>query len=210
LQAQAQAQAQKRAASEDEWESPSSKRKRSIPPSPQYELTEEDTFLLKLKEDEDIPWKEITSRFQSKFGKQFQVPALQMRLKRIRERMRVWTENDVHALKMSHDWWLSQKFEIISSKVNPNNHSHLIFVDVIQMAEFGATEKWTSKQCSRKWSELSYSGDSFFNPMIRTPTFSSASYTASPIEGPPQGFMPPFPPVTASFAENRTFSDTLP
>ena len=82
-------------------------------------MTEEDTLLLHLKDDENLSWKEIASRFQNEMGKQFQVPALQMRLKRLRERMRTWTENDIHALKMAHDYWLSQKFEIIASKVNP-------------------------------------------------------------------------------------------
>ena len=112
-----QLQAQKRAASEDEWESPISKRKRSFPSSPQVEMTEEDNFLLHLKDDQNLTWKEIASRFQNEMGKQFQVPALQMRLKRLRERMRTWTENDIQALRMAHHYWLSQKFEIIASKV---------------------------------------------------------------------------------------------
>jgi len=116
-QLQAQAQAQKRAASEDGWESPSRKRKRSVPLSPQFEITDEDTFLLKLKDDESLSWKEIASRFQTDMGKKFQVPALQMRLKRLRERMRVWTDNDISALKMANEYWSSQKFEIIASKV---------------------------------------------------------------------------------------------
>lgn len=118
-QAHAQAQALKRAASEDEWESPSSKKKRSNPPSPQVEITEEDEFLLKLKdEEENLSWKEIVARFQTKFGKAYQVPALQMRHKRLRDRMRVWTDNDIAALKMAHEDWLSQRFNIIASKVS--------------------------------------------------------------------------------------------
>lgn len=81
-------------------------------------MTEEDNLLLRLKDEENLSWKEIATRFQNEMGKQFQVPALQMRLKRLRERMRTWTENDVHALKMAHEHWLSQKFEIIAAKVN--------------------------------------------------------------------------------------------
>jgi len=112
--------AQKRAASDDEWEPALVKRtKRPIPPSPQVEMTEEDTLLLHLKDVENLSWKEIATRFRNEMGKQFQIPALQMRLKRLRERMRTWTENDIHALKMAHDYWLSQKFEIIAAKVNP-------------------------------------------------------------------------------------------
>ena len=113
-----QLQAQKRASSEDEWESPMNKRKRSIPPSPQVEMTEEDTFLLRLKDDENLSWKEIATRFQNEMGKQFQVPALQMRLKRLRERIRTWTENDIQALRLAHEYWITQKFEIIAAKVS--------------------------------------------------------------------------------------------
>jgi hypothetical protein len=53
------------------------------------------------------------------------------------------------------------------------------------MTELGATEKWTAKQCSRKWSELTY-GDNVCNPMARTPTIQT-SYSSSPVEGPTQG-----------------------
>lgn len=47
-------------------------------------------------------WKKISAHFQSKFGKHYQVPVLQMRLKRIREGICVWTENDVHTLKTAY------------------------------------------------------------------------------------------------------------
>ena len=59
------------------------------------ELNEEEQLLLKLKEEENLPWKDIATRFQQELGKQYQVPALQMRFKRLRERMRTWTDVDV-------------------------------------------------------------------------------------------------------------------
>ena len=59
------------------------------------ELNEEEQLLLKLKEEENLPWKDIAVRFQTDLGKSYQVPALQMRFKRLRERMRSWTETDV-------------------------------------------------------------------------------------------------------------------
>ena len=91
---------------------------------PDFETTEDDIFLLKLNDDENLTWEEIASRFKTDMGKQLQIPALQMRLKRLRERMRAWTENDVHALKLAHESWLSQNFEIIAQKVtSPSNSS---------------------------------------------------------------------------------------
>jgi hypothetical protein len=81
------------------------------------ELSDEDTLLLKLKEDESLSWKDVASRFQSELGRAYQVPALQMRLKRLKERLRVWSENDVQALRQAHDYWLKNKWEIIASKV---------------------------------------------------------------------------------------------
>ncbi|KAF9690516.1 hypothetical protein EKO04_011367 [Ascochyta lentis] len=105
--------------------------------SVQLELTEEDKLLLKLKEEESMPWKEIAARFQKDLGKQYQIPALQMRLKRLRERMRVWSEADVRALRMAHEYWAQNKFDIVAHK----------------MLEFGAQEKWTARQCARKWAE---------------------------------------------------------
>jgi hypothetical protein len=88
--------------------------------STQFELSEEDKLLLQLKEEESMPWKDIAARFQTDLGKAYQIPALQMRLKRLRERMRVWTETDVRALRMAQEYWAQNKFDIISQKVSPS------------------------------------------------------------------------------------------
>ncbi|KAI4171952.1 MAG: hypothetical protein LQ343_003861 [Gyalolechia ehrenbergii] len=72
------------------------KRRKRVPSqSGPVELNEEEQLLLKLKEEENLPWKDIAVRFQRDLGKSYQVPALQMRFKRLRERMRTWTETDV-------------------------------------------------------------------------------------------------------------------
>ena len=71
------------------------RRKRAPSHNGPVELTEEEQLLLKLKEEENLPWKDIAARFQTDLGKSYQVPALQMRFKRLRERMRSWTETDV-------------------------------------------------------------------------------------------------------------------
>ena len=82
---------------EDEEYSDFGQRKRKRAPSQNgpIELNEEEQLLLKLKEEENLPWKDIATRFQTDLGKSYQVPALQMRFKRLRERMRSWTETDV-------------------------------------------------------------------------------------------------------------------
>lgn len=85
--------------------------------SSQFELSDEDRLLLKLKEQDSMPWKDIAARFQSELQKSYQIPALQMRYKRLRERMRVWTDVDRKALRMAHEYWVQNKFEIISQKV---------------------------------------------------------------------------------------------
>ena len=73
------------------------KRKRAPSNVGPVELNEEEQLLLRLKEEENLPWKDIAVRFQTDLGKSYQVPALQMRFKRLRERMRSWTDTDVSA-----------------------------------------------------------------------------------------------------------------
>lgn len=88
--------AQKRMREEEEYsEYGQKKRKRAPSQVGPVELNEEEQLLLKLKEEENLPWKDIAVRFQTDLGKSYQVPALQMRFKRLRERMRTWTETDV-------------------------------------------------------------------------------------------------------------------
>lgn len=112
--------ARKRSRDDDDSAELSKRRRRSESAgSTQLELTEEDKLLLKLKEEESMPWKDIAVRFQTDLGKQYQIPALQMRLKRLRERMRIWGDADVRALRMAHEYWAQSKFDIISQKAGP-------------------------------------------------------------------------------------------
>lgn len=79
-------------------DSTSSKRsRRSIGCQQNLELNEEERLLLQLKDQESLPWKDIAIRFQQALGRTHQVPALQMRYKRLREKLRSWTEEDVSA-----------------------------------------------------------------------------------------------------------------
>ncbi|KAL6714120.1 hypothetical protein ACLMJK_008614 [Lecanora helva] len=114
------------------------KRKRAPSQSGPVELNEEEQLLLRLKEEENLPWKDIAIRFQTDLGKSYQVPALQMRFKRLRERMRQWTDIDVQALEQAYDYWEKFQFDIIAAK----------------MLDFGASERWPAKYCARKWEEM--------------------------------------------------------
>lgn len=110
----------KRTREEDENVSDECKRRKrsdSITSAP-LELNEEEKLLLQLKEEESMSWKDIAARFQSDLGKTYQIPALQMRLKRLRERMRVWTDTDIKALRLAHEYWEQSKFDIIAQKVS--------------------------------------------------------------------------------------------
>ncbi|EME83312.1 uncharacterized protein MYCFIDRAFT_122733, partial [Pseudocercospora fijiensis CIRAD86] len=108
------------------------------------DLSEDDRFLVQLKEDENLPWKDIATRFQTEKGKNFQVAALQMRYKRLREKFRVWEDQDVQALKLAHEYWEKYKWEIIKRPLTA----------CLQMLDFGIQERWPARHAARKWQEL--------------------------------------------------------
>ena len=80
-------------------------------------LKDDDKLLLQLKDEQQLPWKNIVSRFQQETGKVHAIAALQMRYKRLKDRLQVWTDPDIEALTQAHDYWESRKFDIISAKV---------------------------------------------------------------------------------------------
>jgi len=108
--------------SDPEFDSPIQKHPRRSPPaSPQSrtELKEDEVLLLlcQSKNPERRTWKEIQEQFHKETGNLLKVPALQMRLKRLQERRRVWTDADLDALKLAYEWYTTKQFEIICSKV---------------------------------------------------------------------------------------------
>ena len=58
-------------------------------------LTEEDLFLIEQREHLGLQWKEITQNYQKRFGKVYRDSALQMKFKRMKDRTRMWTNDDV-------------------------------------------------------------------------------------------------------------------
>lgn len=126
----------------DPWDPSVGQRRRSrsgsVVPRMQSDLSEEEQLLLKLKHEDSLPWKDIAREFETRLNRTYQVPALQMRYKRLRERLRTWSDDDVccvlpslvillvvtdsmllqvQALKAAHEYWEKSKFEIISQKV---------------------------------------------------------------------------------------------
>lgn len=59
------------------------------------EMNEEERVLIQLTVEENLPWKEVAVKYKEHTGKIMKVPALQMRKKRLIERLRVWTPAEV-------------------------------------------------------------------------------------------------------------------
>lgn len=49
------------------------------------------------------------------------------------------------------------------------------------MIEYGASDRWTAKQCARKWQEIDPGPHAFSTYEASTP---SMSYTTSPVDAP--------------------------
>jgi hypothetical protein len=58
-------------------------------------MSPDDELLLQLKDEEGLPWKTIAIKFKEAGRGDFRVPTLQMRYKRLREKLRVWEPEDV-------------------------------------------------------------------------------------------------------------------
>lgn len=84
-------------------------------------LSPDDRFLVHLKEEAALPWKDIAARFSHERGgggsRTYTVAALQMRYKRLKERVRVWEMRDLEALRAAHEFWERGRWEIIAYKV---------------------------------------------------------------------------------------------
>jgi hypothetical protein len=59
------------------------------------ELKDEERLLLWCKDHETLSWKEVAAKMQQELGKELQVPCLQMRFKRLKEKMNKWAAIDV-------------------------------------------------------------------------------------------------------------------
>lgn len=94
------------------------KRRRTNSAADDTPLTEDARYLLQLRETEGLPWKDIAARFTEKNDEVYSAARLQMQYKRIRERRRVWDEQDVCALQKACEYYEKSKWNIISGKVS--------------------------------------------------------------------------------------------
>ncbi|KAF3144331.1 hypothetical protein TWF594_004854 [Orbilia oligospora] len=113
------------------------KRRKSSATQP-WQLSDDDRYLIKLKDEDQLPWKEIVLRFKEEGRGNHRVPALQMRLKRIKERIRQWSPEDEKLLDDAKKWIDKHYWEIVASK----------------MVEYGRKEKIPGTSCEKKWKEL--------------------------------------------------------
>ena len=163
----AQVAAQKRKRDEEELQestTASGKRRKRTSSVASADLSEDDRLLVQLKEKESLPWKDIANRFQSDLGKNYNVAALQMRYKRLREKFREWQDEDVQALRQAHEFWEKNKWDIIAQK----------------MLEYGIHERWPTRHCARKWQELEAQAATLAATASITPALSQ--FSTSPID----------------------------
>lgn len=93
------------------------KRKRTLSTATQS-LSDDDRYLVHLKQEESLPWKDIAERFGEGSGKVYTAANLQMHYKRLRVKHRVWDDDDVRALRQAYEHWEKKKWDIIKAKVS--------------------------------------------------------------------------------------------
>lgn len=81
-------------------------------------MSPEKRLLLKLKDEDRLKWKDIQGRFAEIEDKKPEIAALQMRYTRLRDSMRVWSDDDVAALRLAEQYWNSNKWKIVASQVS--------------------------------------------------------------------------------------------
>ncbi|PLB45664.1 hypothetical protein P170DRAFT_363782 [Aspergillus steynii IBT 23096] len=92
---------------------------------------EEDAFVERLRE-QNLAWKVIREMFREKFNKDASEARLQMRmLRRRKERLARWDENDIQLLIKAREYWEHEKYELIAEK----------------MREFGSRKSYSAQQC---------------------------------------------------------------
>ena len=84
------------------------------------ELSDQEIALLHWREVDRRVWKDIRNLFEQRFGLIRSVSALHIRYKRLKTRLRVWTDADEEAIFRAYHYWESDKYKIISEKVSYN------------------------------------------------------------------------------------------
>ncbi|KAJ5037528.1 uncharacterized protein L3040_007700 [Drepanopeziza brunnea f. sp. 'multigermtubi'] len=103
------------------------------------ELTEQERFLLKWSMRDQVPWKQITARYNEVFPQKVVKEAtLQMRRKRLVDRLTEWTATEERALILSCQEHKSGQWPLIAKGM----HRH------------GGKAKWSIETLRSKWTEL--------------------------------------------------------
>ncbi|KAG9241518.1 hypothetical protein BJ878DRAFT_545173 [Calycina marina] len=102
------------------------------------DMTPEEELLIQLSEIDRLPWKEVAVKFREKTGKDMRVPALQMRKKRLLERIRQWTPADERALLLAMQSLDHREFDQVA----------------VAMLKYGCLEKWPKDAIQKKWYEM--------------------------------------------------------
>ncbi|KAH7403290.1 hypothetical protein BKA64DRAFT_445102 [Cadophora sp. MPI-SDFR-AT-0126] len=102
------------------------------------EITDQERILLQLSVRDQLPWLALRDKFNAMFpGKQMQAAALQMKKKRLVEKLQEWTDVEKRALELS---------------VEKNKGK---WVNVAKdMKRFGAKLKWSSEACQKQWEDM--------------------------------------------------------
>ncbi|CAD6445433.1 1d31a824-5929-44b4-9706-879e0a161818 [Sclerotinia trifoliorum] len=101
-------------------------------------INHEEQVLMQLSDVDGLPWKEIAKEFNARTGKSMKVPALQMRKKRLCERLRIWTNCEERALTLAWEDYDRAKWEEIAKG----------------MMRHGVQEKWSKEAVQRKFNEM--------------------------------------------------------
>jgi hypothetical protein len=164
---------------------PSGNKRRRTTSAAADTLSDDDRLLIQLRETEALPWKDIAARFSEGKDVVHTTARLQMKYKRLRQRFRVWEEQDVYALRVATEYYERCKWQIISAKVclilSASNNAAIRenHADRInQMLEHGVSERWPSRHCEQKWRELSSMA-----AVVNSTTMSMPQYS-SPLETP--------------------------
>ncbi|KAI9047806.1 hypothetical protein LZ554_008514 [Drepanopeziza brunnea f. sp. 'monogermtubi'] len=103
------------------------------------ELTEQERFLLKWSMRDQVPWKQITAKYNEVFPQKVVKEAtLQMRRKRLVDRLTEWTATEERALILSCQEHKSGQWPLIAKGM----HRH------------GGKAKWSIETLRSKWTEL--------------------------------------------------------
>jgi hypothetical protein len=137
-------------------------KKRKTPPRSAHEdllfssdMTNEERILMELTDRDQLQWKEVAARFNEATGKSMKVPALQMRKKRLVERLRVWTDKEVAPLLQNSSVSLLTHSQERALTLACENYEKGKWENIAKdMLNHGCDNKWTKEAVQRKWHEM--------------------------------------------------------